>query len=429
MNRRNGTTSSTVRQAAEAQQTGDMSYSLDTEGFLCKNTPNNDLLGSLGMKGYIVCAACSRKVTMPIGSKKEFPSCPYCKHPNMAIRLGDRYFYMGKDRKPYTYATALDAIIDMNKEMKANTFDPEKWAKKGIEERLFENCAARWLKKKEKDRDSRKIAPSTYGNYKTYVDVHFPALNGKDVTEMKAGDLQDFYDGLAGSPKQKKNVMDALRNFFRWLLKREEITRIPDWPEMEPVIQKEVFTLSYQEQQDELQRMPDEHRDILEFLMETGLRPAEACALMKIDIKATDCKGLIRHNYSEAELTERTKQKKEYWIVFSDRAWELIKRNIANPTVFVFWNKKYKKGYRYKVLNRIWNKYTESGVDLYAATRHSFCTQLIEDGESLKTVQGAARHADPRTTLKYIHPSDERTRQALNRRGRKVIPFKDVGTT
>ena len=33
------------------------------------------------------------------------------------------------------------------------------------------------------------------------------------------------------------------------------------------------------------------------------MRPAEACALMKVDIKVSERKALIRHNYSEAELT------------------------------------------------------------------------------------------------------------------------------
>jgi len=147
---------------------------------------------------------------------------------------------------------------------------------------------------------------------------------------------------------------------------------------------------------------------------------------MKIDIDFRKRKGLIRHNYSEAVLRQRVKQKKEYWIVFSDRAWDLIQKNVGNQTEFVFMNPATNRGYRYKALNKTWNAYSKTGVELYAATRHSFVTQLIEDGESLKAVQDAARHADPRTTMAYIHPSEERTRQALNRRGRKVISIDEA---
>ena len=42
--------------------------------------------------------------------------------------------------------------------------------------------------------------------------------------------------------------------------------------------------------------------------------------------------------------------------LLSDRAWELIKKNIANPTPFVFWNAPYSRGYKYKVLNNAWKK-------------------------------------------------------------------------
>ena len=389
-----------------------------------------DILGALGiMKGYPICASCGRKVVLPLTSgKKKTTSCPYCHHPHMAVRLGDDVFYGYPE--PYSYEAAVEALRTISQEKAEGTFNREKWTKKGIEGRLFEKRIKAWLEKKEKDKQKHKIAPSTYGNYATYVKVHFTPLFSMDVTKIKAGDLQDFYDNLQGEPKQKKNIMDALRNSFRWMLDREEIKRIPKWPEMEPVIERECWTLTYEEQQGYLAKIAVEDRDIIEFLMESGLRPAEGCALMKVDIKMSERKGLIRHNYSEADLTERPKQKKEYWIVFSDRAWELIVKNIGNPTPFVFYNTRNKRGYKYKVLNKIWAK-TEAPVGLYEATRHSLATQLMDAGEPLKRVQGVMRHADARTTLRYQHAGDENTRQALNRRGKNNVTElrKDVGET
>ncbi len=383
-------------------------------------------------RGSILCARCNRAID-PKGKKNEYVTCHLCGHPKAYIFIkwqgkAQRY-YAGKDGKKYTFETAFKALQDINEEIQGNRFDPDSWRTTEIEKKHFENEMATWLERKEKETEAGKLAPSTLGNYKTYNRKYYDYFLGLDVREIKLKHLQLFYDRLPGSAKYRKNILDALRTFFRWLKRWGEIDEVPIWPEMEQAISPEVWTLTYEEQQAELARIPEEHRDVFEFLMETGLRPAEACALMKIDIKFSERKGLIRHNYSEGQLTQKPKQKKEYWIVFSDRAWELITRNIGNPTPFVFWNAEYNRGYRYKVLNKVWKKYSESGVDLYAATRHSFCTMLIDDGESLKTVQGAARHADPRTTMKYIHPSDERTRQALNRRGRnsKVVPLKGDG--
>jgi hypothetical protein len=61
--------------------------------------------------------------------------------------------------------------------------------------------------------------------------------------------------------------------------------------------------------------------------------------------------------------------------------------------------------------------------------RHSFCTQLVEDGVPLPTIKNLARHADIRTTQKYVHPTDESARTAVNYRGRgkgagKVVDLK-----
>lgn len=390
------------------------------------NTPENDLLRRLGLKGYICCASCGRKVVMPLGSKKEQVSCPACHHPTMCIRLADDRFYLSPNNLPYTYATALDALLEMNQQMKAKEFDRAKWQKRAIEERIFEGCVKRWLADRKRDMENGIISQSYYGNLKTYVKVHFLAvfntkdedgkdkvvtLRDKDVTRMKMGDLQDFYNELPGSPKQRKNIIDELKRIFGWLLLRQEITavQVPLWGnlKMAPVVEKEADSCTYEEQMKDLARMPEQYRDVIEFLMETGLRPAEGCALMKTDILPVTREATILHNYSEGKLTERPKQKKVYTITLSARAWELVKKNIGNPTPFVFWNAKYKRGFKYKVLYRVWDKYSVSGVSLYGATRHSLPEQMFAQGADPKMVQNQMRHASLKTTMKYSHPSRE----------------------
>jgi len=396
------------------------------------------LLEVLGVtRGAIYCSSCNGKVipsqTKSHRDKVKGVSCQRCGHSNVHVRLkfhGEIVkLYVDQTGRSHSYTTALHDLETINQQIEEKTFNPKEWLPQAIEERRFENAMDTWITRKEKETQDGKLAPSTLGNYQTYSRRYYLTskhLVGVDVRDIRLKHLQNFYDALPGSAKYKKNVMDGLHTFFRWLNRWGEVKEIPTWPEIAEVVNKGVFTLSYDEQQEELQRIPAEHRDIFEFLMESGLRPAEACALMKIDIDFRKRKGLIRHNYSEAVLRQRVKQKKEYWIVFSNRAWELIQKNVGNQTEFVFMNPATNRGYRYQALNKVWNAYSKSGVELYAATRHSFCTQLIEDGESLKAVQDTARHADPRTTMTYIHPSEERTRQALNRRGRKVISIDEA---
>ena len=79
--------------------------------------------------------------------------------------------------------------------------------------------------------------------------------------------------------------MDALHAFFRWLKRWGEIAEVPVWPEIEPPIEPQRFSLPSEEQAAALARIPEEHRDIIEFLVETGVRPVEACALMVVDTR------------------------------------------------------------------------------------------------------------------------------------------------
>ncbi len=89
-----------------------------------------------------------------------------------------------------------------------------------------------------------------------------------------------------------------------------------------------------------------------------------------------------------------------------------------HPEAWLFANPNTGRAYSSKGLGELWNKYSQIPVTHYEATRHSFCTQLAEDGVNPYLLKDLARHSDIRTTQKYVHPTDERARQAVNFRGR-----------
>ena len=294
-----------------------------------------NLLEVLGLeRGSIICARCNRAIDDQ-GKKAESVVCHHegCGHPKVYVFIKwkgkKERFYLDKDGTKYTYDTALRALVDINSEIHKGTFNPDDWKATEIEKRHFEREFADWLDRKEQETQKGKLAPSTLGNYKTYNRKYFSYLDGKDVREIRLKELQLFYDQLPGSAKYRKNILDCLRTFFRWLKRWGEIDEVPVWPEIEQPIEPERFALTYEEQQEVLERIPAAHRDIFEFMMESGLRPAEACALMMIDIDVRRRKALIKRTYSESELRDRVKQKKEYWIVLSDRAWELVRKNMG----------------------------------------------------------------------------------------------------
>ena len=68
------------------------------------------------------------------------------------------------------------------------------------------------------------------------------------------------------------------------------------------------------------------------------------------------------------------------------------------------------------------DQYAGIPVKHYEASRHSFCTQIVESGASLEEARLLMRHADIRSTQNYFHGRKERLLQFVNRRG-NVVPM------
>jgi integrase len=397
--------------------------------------PAYNLIEVLGLtRGTIACSLCGRKIVPPEGMSLEKVLCQRCSYPNTFIRMewqGEEVrIYNDKSGRAHKYATALKDLMDINAQIGNKIFDPREWETASIQEKLFDSQVDVWLERKEKEEREDKFAPSTLRAYRIYGRSYFKkvkGLKGVDVREIRLKHLQMFYDNLPGglSPKYRKNIMDALHSFMKWLTRWGEIKEVPTWPEIEDVITRQRFALTYDEQQEALSRIPIAHRDVIEFSMETGLRPGELCALMVIDIDMKRRRALIRRTYSDGELKPRTKQRRENWVALSDRAFELARNNISEDCEFVFKNSTTGRGYRTEFIRRVWVRHSGTNVELYEATRHSFCTQIVEDGASGFEAQQLMRHADGRSTNRYYHPTTERQRDLVNRRGRKVIDIRE----
>ena len=169
-----------------------------------------------------------------------------------------------------------------------------------------------------------------------------------------------------------------------------------------------------------LERIPETYLDVMEFGFETGLRPSESTALQAGDIDLINRQALIRRSWSRNKLRETTKAKNKRWIPLSDRAFEIIAWNIKDklPGVFVFLNPKTGRHFSTESIRKTWRNYSGSEVDYYSASRHSFCTQVVETGVNALQAQELMRHSDIRTTQKYFHASVNKLRNAVNIRGR-----------
>jgi integrase len=385
------------------------------------NSPTAILFG-LGVRmprGSLRCSKCHKAMSGPV--------CE-CGHSICYLSLywqkkQHRFFRYHVDDELFDYNRALKQLAEMNLAIEKRNFRPRDWTSQAVKARSFKSQMERWLEQKKEEKEAGEFAPGTLRVYRSYSRNHYSFFNSMNVSEITFEELENFKDSLAHkgiSIKMRRNILNGLHAFFNWLYRKGVIKVVPPFPVVEGDDAKLMIALTYQEQMEALERLPQAHRDVIEFGFECGLRPGELCALKVKDIDSFKRWALIQRTYSAHELKETTKAKNKKWIPLSDRAFEIASRHLRDklPEAFLFINPLTRRGYKMDFLRSLWRSCSGTEVTLYEAMRHSFCTQIVEDGASDRQAQELMRHTDKRSTEKYIHASVERHRELVNRRGR-----------
>lgn len=395
------------------------------------------------------------------GQKRRELVCPHCGYVFVFIRFthdGERFdLFRDRHGNAYTYSQAeLDKReIDIQRKV-AHNFRAEEWRPQEQDARKFVNVFSAFL-----DQKGKRLHPGTQHVYDVYYRVHFPPLYDMDVRTIQMKHLQKWYDGLDRvklkclsckqespydtgscpkcgksldeerektqplSGKYKKNMTDCLRTFFNWLVRWGDIKTAPVMPDIDSPNSVPRSAIEYEAQQDQLEQIPEPHRDFIEFLMEGGFRPAEGCALKIGDYNPSQGKILVQRGYSRNKLIDTTKANWKDWRTLSTRACELIIQAIGNEIDadrFIFINPATGEGYRPEFTRRLWANHKTVPEDLYASTRHSLGTRLGENGVPTKYIQEILGQRDIRSTQRYVHPSTQKKRDYLDN-SKKVIPI------
>ena len=388
------------------------------------------------MSGAILCNKCHKKTEgvchcTPKGNAKCLISV-YWKGKHYEYRRDDQGYI-------FTYEKARDRLIEISKAIIKKSFNPLDFTDSKIMERKFEYQIDKWLSEKEKREGMRELSPGTLRDYRGYVKNYYPFFVGQDVREIGLEQLSDFKDTLEGvSIKTRKNIMNALRNFFNYLKKRGIVNAVPMFPDIKGDDAKMRIAIDVDLQEEVLKRLPDIHRGVFEFLMETGLRPGEVCALLVEHIDLRTRSARIERTFSGNQIRETTKQKRKRIIPLSGIAFEIARKNTEDkhPKQYLFINPHTGKNYVSDTLWYIWHHHSGLEITLYEGTRHSFATQLIEDND-VTIVKALMGHSDIRTTEKYTHMRINRLADVVNSRkvlrlqksDEKATSFKGVKTS
>ena len=295
------------------------------------------------------------------------------------------------------------------------------------------------------------LSTKTQENYTRFLRKFFRWLESVDLAELKPAAFTPehvwqykVFLSRHADPKTKKTLKKSTQNYYlialRSLLEffvEKDISSLP--PSKVKLAKdksdKEIKFLKI-EQLASLLEAPDRHtliglrdRAILETLFSTGLRVAELAALNLEQIR-------IKSVNDDLEIAVVGKGSKIRTVYFSARAVKALKAYLDERKDFdeaLFIN--YRRGAAQSSVSRrltvksiedIVKKYVKiSGLPVMATPhtlRHSFATDLLNQGVDLRTVQEFLGHSNIATTQIYTHVTNKQLRDIHRKvhEGRKL---------
>ena len=272
----------------------------------------------------------------------------------------------------------------------------------------------------------------TVENYDRYLNRFFSYAKISNAGEITEDAIRNYRLWLNRQPttnnKQpttgtlKKNTQNyyliALRAFLKYLSAREIPSLSAEKIELAKVSERSLDLISSAE----LERLlsapegnsikPLRDKAILELLFSTGLRVSELCSLSRdVDLK-------------KDEFSVRGKGDKIRVVFFSASAKDAVKKYLEKRTDMddaLFINigrvNKEKESIRLtpRSVERIVKHYAiKAGISRTVTPhiiRHSFATDLLENGADLRSVQALLGHANINTTQIYTHVTDKHLRE------------------
>ncbi|MCI0542464.1 tyrosine-type recombinase/integrase, partial [bacterium] len=248
-------------------------------------------------------------------------------------------------------------------------------------------------------------------------------LNRQKV--MASGGGKDKREEREMKKRTQNYYLIALRAFLKYLAKRGVKSVSPEAIELAKVPERHIDVMTHEELT-RLLKMPrggsgnDNSEDIkalrdsaiLELLFSTGLRVSELCSLSReIDL-------------SRDELSVRGKGEKVRVVFLSPDAKSAVreylkKRGDIDDALFISHHKGASAAEKKNKSLRLTSRSVERLVNFYAkkagisqkvtphVLRHSFATDLLENGADLRSVQAMLGHSNISTTQIYTHITDK----------------------
>ena len=272
----------------------------------------------------------------------------------------------------------------------------------------------------------------TVENYDRYLERFFVFAKVDHPSDINETHVREFRLHLNRQPgtmvggrkepmkrRTQNYYLIALRAFLKYARSRRIETISPERIELAKVPERSLDLISAAELK-RLRAAPDtkqlegkRDKAILELLFSTGLRISELCALSIDDV-----------DLSRDEFSVRGKGDKIRVVFLSDAARDAINdylkaRKDLDGALFIRYGRKANDGGDLRVhpraVQRLLKTYAaKAGITRKVTPhviRHSFATDLLQNGADIRSVQALLGHASINTTQVYTHVTDKHLRE------------------
>lgn len=249
---------------------------------------------------------------------------------------------------------------------------------------------------------------------------YFSMFIKKDLVKVTYDDVRDYLEYLNKANNKKKSTtvrrtISSLKSFYKYLYQKGYMLK-KDYPMgkiFSPKVEKKLPHFIYYNDLLEIIHESSKDKDgvrdrlIIEMLYATGVRVSEL-----VNMKISDI------DFNNKRIIVQGKGNKERIVYYGDYAEEVLKEylgtHIRKDNEYVFLNSKGDKitegGIRY-IIGNIMDKLSVKVHVTPHVLRHTFATDMLNNGCDIKVVQELLGHSSLKATEIYTHVTNERLKE------------------
>lgn len=266
----------------------------------------------------------------------------------------------------------------------------------------------------------RRVSVNTVDSYGENL-LLLKNYTNKDLISLKKEDIKDFLDNVEATARTKAHYLTVFNSFYKYLVFMDKIKSNPCDGIKAPKLEKKLPTYLTNEEIVKLFNIrltkPVDYRNkaILEVMYATGARISE---VINLELNQID--------FEECIIRVVGKGKKERIIPLDDVAIEALDNYINNYRPFliknetcnyVFLNKNGEKISRQMIFKILKNLANKAGITKEISPhtlRHSFASNLLNNGADLRVIQELLGHENLETTEIYSHLQNKKIKDDYN---------------